>query len=146
MSRAAQQVVEVLHPPGDPGVGARVVQHLHAEPRGAAGDRLSDAAVPHDPERGAVDVDAQEVADVEAGPASGAEVGLGVGGPPARGEDQEEGEVGGGLVEHPGRVAHRDPQLRRGGDVDVVVADRDVGNDLQPRRAGAAGRRRRCGR
>ena len=64
-----------------------------------------------------------------------AEVGLGVGRPPRRREDQEEREIGGGLVEHPWRVADRDPELGRGGDVDVVVAHRHVGDDLQPRHA-----------
>ena len=98
-------------------------------------DRLADAAVADDPERGAVHVDAQEVADVEPGPAALAEVGLGIGRPPRRREQQEEGEIGGGLVEHPWRVADRDPELGSGGDVDVVVAHGHVGDDLQPRRA-----------
>ena len=123
-----------------------MVQHLHAEAGGAAGNGAADAAVPDDAERRAVHVDAEEVADVEPGPASGAEVGLGVGRAPARGEDQEEREVGGGLVEHPGRVAHRDAELRGGGHVDVVVAHRDVRHDLQPGRAGLQHRRRRSGR
>ena len=65
-----------------------------------------------------------------------AQVGLGVGRPPRRRQQQEEREIGGRLVEDAGRVAHRDPELGRGGDVDVVVADRDVGDDPQPRRAG----------
>ena len=56
----------------------------------------------------------------------------------AGGQDQEEGEVGRGLVEHPRRVADVDPQAPGGGDVDVVVADGHVGHHLQPaRRPGA---------
>ena len=35
---AREQVVEVADPTGDPGVGAGVVEHLHAEAGGAAGD------------------------------------------------------------------------------------------------------------
>ena len=53
-------------------------------------------------------------------------------GQPGRGEDQEEGEVGGRLVEHAGRVAHRDAELRGGRDVDVVVSDRDVRHHPEP--------------
>ncbi len=104
-------------------------------PDAASRDRLADAAIADDTEHRAVHVDAQEVADVEPGPAALAEVGLGVGRPPRRREQQEEGEIGGGLVEHPRRVADRDPELGSGGEVDVVVAHGHVGDDLQPRRA-----------
>ncbi len=54
-----------------------------------------------------------------------------------RGQDQQEGEIGGRLVEHARRVADRDAELRGGGHVDVVVAHRDVRHDPQPRRTGA---------
>ena len=47
-------------------------------------------------------------------PAAGAQVGLGLGRQPRRSEDQQEREVGGRLVEHAGRVAHRDAVLARG--------------------------------
>ena len=72
------------------------------------------------------------------GPAVAPQVGLGVGRQPRRRQDQEEREIGGGLVEHAGRVAHRDAELGRGGDVDVVVADGHVRDDLHA----AAGRGR----
>ena len=48
---ARQQVVEVGDPPGDAGVVARVVQHLHAEAGGAARDGLADAPEADDAER-----------------------------------------------------------------------------------------------
>ena len=148
MSDARQQVVEVGRPirrcrcrgacGGAPPCRSR---RRGGRPPGRCGRS------PTMPSVRAVHVDAEEVADVEArssGPARRSASASD--GAPRRGEDQEEGEVGGGLVEHPGRVAHRDAELGGGGDVDVVVAHRDVGDDLQPRRARPAARRRRSGR
>ena len=66
----------------------------------------------------------------------GAQVGLGRRREPRRREDQQEREVGRRLVEHARRVADRDAARRRRGDVDVVVADRDVRDDAQSGRAG----------
>ena len=55
---------------------------------------------------------------------------------PARGaEQQREGQVGGGVGEHVGGVADRDPARRAAVEVDVVVADRVVGDRPQLRRA-----------
>ena len=136
-----QQVVEVGDPTGEAGVAARVVEHLHTEPGGPAGHRLADATEADDPERRAVDVDAEEVADVEAGPAALAEVGLGIRRPPRRGQHEEERQVGGGLVEHAGCVADRDAEIGGGGHVDVVVAHGHVRHDPQARGAGAQGLR-----
>ena len=57
---------------------------------------------------------------------------------PGGGQQEQEGEVGGGLVEHARGVAHRDRRaVRRRGDVDVVVADTDVADDPKPTRAAA---------
>ena len=53
------------------------------------------------------------------------------GDPPRDGEDQRPRELGGRLGEHVGRVRDDDPARARRGDVDVVVADGDVGDDLQ---------------
>ena len=148
MSATRQQVVEIGDPSGDPGVVARVVQHLHAEPRGAARDRLADAPVADDPERArrarrrrGSRFDAERLSIVPARrSASASDVA-------ARGrQHQEEREVGGGLVEDTGGVAHRDAELGRGGDVDVVVTDRDVGDDPRAAAHRPAARRRRCDR
>jgi hypothetical protein len=59
------------------------------------------------------------------------EICLGVVRESGRGQDEQEREVGGGLVEDAGGVAHGDAELGRGGDVDVVIADRDVRDDAQ---------------
>ena len=109
-----EQLVEVGDVAGLAGVGARVVQHLHAEARRAARDRAPDAAVADDAERRAVHVSAEILRDPPPVPAAGAQVGLGVVREPRRGEDQREREIGGGLVEHAGRVAHDDAVLVRG--------------------------------
>ena len=106
-------------------------------PVGAAGDRLADAAEPDEPERRAVHVAAEVLHDPPALPAVAAQVGFGVVREAGRGEDQQEREVGGGLVEHARRVADRDAELGGRGDVDVVVADRDVRDDPQPPAGGA---------
>ena len=71
-----------------------------------------------------------------------AQVGLGVVQKTRGREDQCEREVGGAVVEHAGRVAHDDSVLACRRDVDVVVADRDVGDDLQP---GSRARRQHAG-
>ena len=47
------------------------------------------------------------------------------------GEQQRPGKVGRRVGEHAGRVGHDDAAARGRGDVDVVVADGDVGHDLQ---------------
>ena len=110
----AEQLVEVARSSRAGRCRARVVQHRHPEPGGPPRHRLADAAVAHDPERGAVHVGAQVLRDRPARPAVAAEVALGLGRQSGRGEDQQEGEVGGGLVEHARRVAHRDAALGRG--------------------------------
>src|SRR5690606_4652938 len=53
-----------------------------------------------------------------------------------RRHEQRPGEVRGGVVEHAGGVGDPDALLRRRRHVDVVVAHRDVGDDLE---VGAAG-------
>ena len=53
--------------------------------------------------------------------------------PPGDRQDQREGEVGGGLGEHPGCVADGDSLPGGVGDVDVVGADGEVGDRPQLR-------------
>ena len=132
----AEQVVEIGDPSGDSGVVARVVEHLHAEARGAARDGLPDATEPDHAERAAVHVLSEEPVHAEAVPASLSKVGLRVGRAPRRRQHEEEREIGGGLVEDAGRVAHRDAELRGGRHVDVVVTHRHVGDHAEPRSAG----------
>ena len=111
---------------------ARVVPHVHPEARGAARDRLADAAEPDEPERRAVDVLTEVLHDVPARPARVSQVRFGGRRQARRREDEEERQVGRGLVEDPRRVAHRDAAPRRHLDIDVVVTDRDVGDGPKP--------------
>jgi hypothetical protein len=130
-----QQRVEVAAPADDARVMARVVQHLHAEAGGAASYGLADAAEADDAQHGAVHVAPQVLVDVPARPATGAQVGFRLPRASRRREDEQEGEVGGRLVQHTGRVAHGDAVVGCGLEVDVVVTDGDVGHDAQPGRA-----------
>src|SRR5205823_12427549 len=97
-----------------------------------AGDGPGDPAVADEAEGGAVDGAAEELVHVEALPPSGPQHRLGLGGPAAGRQDQEEGEVGGGVVEDAGGVADDDPSGGGRLNVDVVVADGDVGHHPQP--------------
>ena len=63
---------------------------------------------------------------------SAAQVGLGLARAARGREREEEREIGGRLVEHAGCVADRDPARLGRGDVHVVVADGDVGDDPEP--------------
>ncbi len=109
-----------------------MVQHLHAEAGATTGDGLPDAPEADDAQDRLVRVDTEVLGDPPTRPAPGPQVTLGVRGEPSRREDQQERQVRRGLVEDPRRVAHRDAPRRRRGDIDVVVADRDGGDDPQP--------------
>ena len=63
MSDVGEQLVEVGDVAGLAGVGAGVVQHVHAEPGGAPRDRAPDAPVADDAERRAVHVAAEVLRD-----------------------------------------------------------------------------------
>ncbi len=127
-----QQPVEIAAPAGHAGVATRVVQHLHAEAGGAPGDRLPDATEADDAEDGAVHVAPEVLVDVPARPSPGAQVGLRLPDLPRRRQDQQEREIGGRVVEHTGCVGDRDAVGGGGVEVDVVVPDRDRGDDLHP--------------
>jgi hypothetical protein len=83
-----------------------------------------------------VDVAPEVLVDAPPLPTPGTDVTLGVRQQAGGGEDQGEGEVRGGLVEHAGRVAHRDAPRRRGCDIDVVEAHGHVADHLEPAGAG----------
>ena len=118
-------------------------RHLHPEAGGAPGDRLADPPEADDPERRAVDVGAEDSwpgSHVCQSPlrANGDRLGE----PARRRHQQREGEVGGGVGQRVGRVADRDAARGGGVDVDVVVADRVVGDRPQVRAARRSARRR----
>ena len=65
---------------------------------------------PTTPSARTVHVDAVVSVEAAAFPPPAAEVGFGLRRATGRREDEEEGEVGGGVVEHARRVAHRDAE------------------------------------
>jgi hypothetical protein len=69
-----------------------------------------------------------------------------LGEPPRHGQDQRHRHVGGVFGQHARRVGHGDAALDRGGDVDVVDAVAEVGDQLEVARRPGRGRRRRSGR
>ena len=113
-----------------------MVQDLHPEPGAPAGHRPADPAVADHPERGAVDVLAEVLVDGPAVPSTAAQVALALAEETGCRQDQREGQVGGGVVEHARRVADGHAGGRGRLQVDVVVADGDVGDDTQLGSAG----------
>ena len=106
-------------------------------PAARARHRLTDPPEPDDAQHRAVHVDAVVRVEAPAFPPVAAQIGFGLRCPTGRAEDEQEGEVGGRVVEHTGRVADRDAEPFRGGDVDVVVTDGNVAHHSQP--SGRAG-------
>ena len=56
--------------------------------------------------------------------------------PAGDGEDQRPGQIGGRIRQYVRRMGDRHPAARRGREIDVVVADRVVGHDLERREPG----------
>ena len=109
-----------------------VVDDAHAERPGATSHAAPDATETHDAQRGATDVVPEQHVDRPAGKGAAADETVGLEQPAAGRHQQGEGEIGGGVVEDSGRVGDHDAVPGGGGDVDVVVADRHVGDDLEP--------------
>ena len=113
-----------------------VVDDAHAEALRSPGDGLADAAEAQNAQRLAPDVGAAELVEVPACPLAGARERVAFDQAARDGEQQRPGEVGGGFVEHAGRVAGGDFVARAGVEIDIVEADGDIGDDAQIRRGG----------
>ena len=112
--------------------GAVVVEHGHVEPLRPTRDLVADVAQPDYPQRLVVYLLAEHEAGVvfeEVGPTREVVALDDVARPR---QQQREGDVGGGPVEDMGRVAHRDAPLRCRRQVDVVAADTEVADHLEP--------------
>ena len=111
---------------------AIVVMDLQAEGARAARHRLADPSHADDAEPLAPNAVAEHPGRRPAGP-------FGVGGqhsgafhqPPRHRQHQRHGHVGGILGEHPRRVGDGDPALHGGGDVDIVDAVAEIGDQLE---------------
>jgi hypothetical protein len=122
----AEQVVE-----RDP-VAAPVVRDAHPERVGAPGDLGADPPHPHQPERRAGEVAAEQLGSRPAAlPAPFAHEAVRLDEVAAAGEDQREGQVGHRRVEDARRVRDGDPALAAGGYVHGVVADAVVRHEPQ---------------
>ena len=108
----------------------------HAERRRLLGHRAADAADADEAELLAAQLHAEHVIERPAAPLAGAHHALAFAEPPRDREDQAPGEIGARVGQHVGRVGHDNAARAAGGDVDVVVADGDVGDDLQLRPGG----------
>ncbi len=124
--RPIEEVIEISGPIGG--------QNLAAEAVKPAAHGLPDAPVADDPDRRAVKVSSEHQAGLPGEPLPRSHERLPLGQPPGDAEHQREGEVGGGLREHVGRVADR--YAARGGGLDVHVVDSDgvVRDRAQPGR------------
>ena len=103
------------------------VQHGHPEPLGAPADGLADAAPADHPER-RVDVGAPAARRARTSSTPRAHRALAVADPPGARHEQRPGQVRGRLGQDVRGVAHRDAAPGRRVQVDVVGADRVVGD------------------
>ena len=119
------------------------VDDLHPERARPRRDGAADLAVADDPERLALQPAAEHEVDRPRPRLARADQPLALPHPARDREQQRDREVGRRVGQDAGRV--RDDHAARAGrvHVDVVVADRDVGDDAQPRRRRRRGTRRR---
>ncbi len=113
---------------------AVVIDHAHAEAARAARERLADAAHAEHAERRAVNVRAEKAVVRPLAPLPRAQPVLGFGDPPRGRHHQRPAEIGRRLGQHVGRVGAEHVRGVERADVEVVVADRHVRHDAQPRR------------
>lgn len=118
-------------------VAAGVVDDTHAERGGPRCHRLADVPHAHDSELLALKTGAEHETDVPRPRLAGTHQPVAFGHPARDVEQQGHGQVGRGVDEHAGGVGGDGAVARDGDDVEVVVADRGIGDHLQSR----AGRR-----
>ncbi len=113
-------------------LAAVVIVDLQAEGAGAPRHRLADAAHADDAEALAPDAVAEHPGRRPAGPVAVVDENAGAFDQPARhGEDQRHGHIGGVLGQDAGRVGDGDAALNGGGDVDIVDAVAEIGDQLE---------------
>lgn len=107
------------------------VDDVHPEGPGAPGHRDADPAGADDAERLAAQVHAEQVEHAPLPRGAGPDDALALAEAARRHEHEPEGGVGGRVGEHAGGVRRDDAAPGARGDVDVVVADGDIGDDLE---------------
>ena len=113
--------------------GAARVEDLAGEAPDQLGVAAPDPSHPDDAERCTAQVPAQVGARVKAAPAPAAQVGLRLGDVARGGQRQRQRQLGGRVGEHVRGVGDRDAASPAGVEIDVVVADREVGDHLELR-------------
>ena len=103
----------------------------HAEGSGALRHRLPMRPEPDDAELPAAQLHAEQLVERPSLPVAAPQHPLAFAQPAGHGQDQRQREIGRGIRQDVRRVGDDDAPLTRGGDVDVVVADGDVGDDAQ---------------
>jgi hypothetical protein len=111
-----------------------VIEHAHLKSAGAAGQAAADSAEADDAERFSPDVATEKLVKIPPRPGARTHPGVAFDQAARDGHQQCPGKVRGGLIKHTGRVGCHHFVTAAGGDVDIVVADRNSGGDAQLRR------------
>src|SRR5207248_1333523 len=107
-----------------------VVEHSHFETGSAARDRLSDAAHADDTQCCVMHVDTEPLLETPALPFAVTHAAFDLGDPARRAEHERPRKIRGAVVENTGRIRRDDTARSARRDVYIVIADRDVGDDL----------------
>ena len=107
------------------------VEDAHVEACGAFGDFEADSSEADNAECGMVNVTPKKGERIPRPPTSLAYDALSFSESPSNSEDQSESEVRRGFSEHPWRVGEHNASPRERRHVDVIVAHRHIGDDLE---------------
>src|SRR6266481_1651039 len=108
-----------------------VVDYLHCKSSGAPCDRTSDAPESDDAQRLAPDVSSTKLIEIKTLPVPRANIVVGFHHSARHSHHQRPGKIRSGLVQHAGSVGNDDTAFAACGDINVVVADGDVGDDAK---------------
>jgi hypothetical protein len=113
-----------------------VIHESHPERHGPASNRLANPTRTDDAERRPTQFEPKQLLRVPTHPPTISNECLTFLGPPRHRQDQEPGEIRGGIGEHVGRVGDHHPMPACGLEIDVVVSNRAVGHDPEVRKGG----------
>ena len=113
-----------------------MVENLHAEPPCAIRDATTDTAPADQAQDPSVDILTEVLIDCPACPLPRPQIALGIRHKPRRCEDEHERQVGRGVIQDTWGVAHGHSQIVGSRKIDVVVANRNIGDNPQAAGAG----------
>jgi hypothetical protein len=108
-------------------------EDAHVESASPFGDLLADPSQSHDTDRGAADLATEQEEGTPGLPLAITDVLHRLRNTTRRGEQQSPGVIGRCVGQHVGRIADKHAALRGSGDVDVVIADREIRDYAQIR-------------